>query len=243
MSLLSRISKGRKAKQAKMGIMFIQVAHLNAASDPKAAEVDRKGVEGKEQRQRRVELRFGKWNKRPIDPKHSKDIADELIRGYNTSRTSPILIAVSEGDVLNPEEFLTERQLAETTSFPVVEWREDVAEVRVLTGQHRVDAARRALKTHVRPFSVAISDAAMTKKSQDAAQARYDRAVKAHKSDDMKKLKDELAAAKKVAANAQETLDDLRVAVDELRYWPAVFYSKGEHHALVCRLWDLSCDP
>jgi hypothetical protein len=178
----------------------------------------------------RVELKTGAFNPRKEKEPHTKTIAADLARGVVNSRGSPLFIAISKGDVINIKDFVPADEARTAKNVPVAQWNGGIRETMVLAGQHRIAAARAATADLVKELvdlDNRIPEAEETMKTTEAAYQKANantrtlQSVLTDKEDARNTARDSVKAMK----NRQV---EIRVLMDKIRFWPAIFYDKGE---------------
>ena len=158
-------------------------------------------------------------------------IADALVRGENLSRKYPIIIAVSKSDVANIDDFMKEEEAAVATTVPIVRWQEGVTAVMVLAGQHRIMSARAAVSKMANELTSVEGRLPAARELHKAKLAEADKALQDKKMSTKKKdaKKDAADAAQADLMWTKSRAVELRNRIDETRFWPAIFYDKGEY--------------
>jgi hypothetical protein len=226
---INRIAKLKRTDQAKMGVLMLRVGYLKEAEDMDAME-DIDGEGGRADVEQRVQLRMGRWNARPINRAHVGDIQKQLTAGHNLSRKWPIWIAVNEGDIVNIQDIVDERQLATSDPIPVVQWREELQEVPVLGGQHRIHAARETLKALAKPLGEGMLAIEKLRKKSSKALKKHEKLNRRKDTDpeEVAAAADELTDVMNEVRQMEEKVKQLRERADAIRFWPAVVYNYGQ---------------
>jgi hypothetical protein len=224
--------------------MMVRVAVLSKEADARVkgkeamdVQEDEDGLlEGmgvKEQKKKEVrtgvQLKTREYNPRGLNGPHVAHIRSELARGVNKSRQNPILIAISKTDIVNHHQFVEERKSYLQRILPLVKWRSGVREATVLGGQHRIAAARGAAEDLAKSAAEAIGTLEDAQEEEKARLQAYndakDQNIKGKELEDVKTAYEDAQKATEAAVREEDTV---RKRIDEVRFWPAIFYDKGE---------------
>jgi ribosomal protein S9 len=178
----------------------------------------------------RVHLRTGDFNARKKDMGHIKDIAEGLLRDDNRSREYPLFIAISQSEVENVKDFITAKQAQLEEHVPIARWAKGVDSVMVLAGQHRIGSARYVVNKLSKELTTLQARLPGARNEQKARLAEADEVLRDERASNEKKSrkKDVSDAATEEVRQLEIREGVLRRMIDQNRFWPAIFYDKGE---------------
>jgi hypothetical protein len=178
----------------------------------------------------RVELKTGAFNPRKEKEAHSKTIAADLARGVVNSRGSPLFIAISKGDIVNVKDFVPVNEARTAKNVPVVQWGGGVRETMVLAGQHRMAAARAATADLVKELVDLDNRIPEAEEMMKTTEAAYQKANANTRT--LQSVLTDKEVARNTARDSVQAMKnrqiEIRVLMDKIRFWPAIFYDKGE---------------